>query len=162
MAVEIFNVPKLTLHDRISRKVQVYAQSGPKPFLTKEKLASFLVQCAHIGYPHFKAQVFAIVQRILDSKGHTTTISNGWWQRFCQRYPDLALKSAVPLSYAASDPSILNRYYEQTLRDNEIYDSPTHIFNCDETGLSLIPKPPKVVGKKNSKQTVTGNTKSQF
>ena len=42
----------------------------------------------------------------------------------------------------------LERYYdllEETLRSNEIFDDFTCIFNCDETGLPLNPKPVKVV-----------------
>ena len=172
-AAELFNVPKSTLHDRITGRVDVGARSGPQPYLSfeeEEELASFLIRIAKIGYPHTKKQVFALVQRIIDSKGITATITNGWWNRFCQRHPKLCLKTAVPLAYSramATDPNVLNRYFdllEETLRSNGIFNSPSHIFNCDETGFPLNPKSLKVVDEMSSKTTncVTGNTKSQI
>ena len=67
----------------------------------------------------------------------------------------------------ATDPNVLNRYFdllEETLRSNGIFNSPSHIFNCDETGFPLNPKSLKVVDEMSSKTTncVTGNTKSQI
>ena len=41
-----------------------------------------------------------------------------------------------------------------------IYD-PTHIFNCDETGMPLNPKPLKEVDAK-SMSKISGNSKSQI
>ena len=49
----------------------------------------------------------------------------------------------------ASDRDSINRYYdllEETLISNDILDDPVHIFNCDETGMALNPKPLKVTG----------------
>ena len=63
----------------------------------------------------------------------------------------------MPLSYAramASDRDSIDRYYdllEETLKTNGIYNDPTRIFNCDETGVPLNPKPLKVVGEKGAK-----------
>ena len=45
-AAEMFNIPKSTLHDRVTEKV-AFRKSGPNHYLTieeEEKLASFLVQ----------------------------------------------------------------------------------------------------------------------
>ena len=65
-ACEIFSVPKSSLHDRVSGKVDCKARSGPTSYLSfkEEELASFLIQTAKIGYPHAKKQVLALVQRI--------------------------------------------------------------------------------------------------
>ena len=67
-ACEIFSVPKLSLHDRVSGKVDCKARSGPIPYLSfeeEEELVSFLIQTAKIGYPHAKKQVLALVERIV-------------------------------------------------------------------------------------------------
>ena len=112
-AAELFKVPKSTLHDMITGRVDVGAWSGPQPYLSfeeEEVLASFLIRAAKIGYPYTKKQVFALVQRIIESKGITATITNGWWNRFCQRHPKL---TAVPLAHSramATDPNVLNRH----------------------------------------------------
>ena len=118
-AAELFKVPKSTLHDRITGRVDVGAWSDPQPYLSfeeQEVLASFLIRAA---YPYTKKQVFALVQRIIESKGITATITNGWWNRFCQRHPKL---TAVPLAHSramATDPNVLNRHFDllkETLR----------------------------------------------
>ena len=128
-AAAMYGVPKSTLHDHVSGKILVGAKSGRDPYLTveeEEELTSFLVQTARIGYPHTRKQVFSLVQQILDDKGIQTTITNGWWERFRQRHPNLTLRSAVSLSYAramASDNDVLLRYYdilEECLRSNKI------------------------------------------
>ena len=171
-AAAMYGVPKSILHDHVSGKILVGAKSGRDPYLTveeEEELTSFLVQTARIGYPHTRKQVFSLVQQILDDKGIQTTITNGWWERFRQRHPNLTLRSAVSLSYAramASDNDVLLRYYdmlEECLRSNKIYDMPQRIYNCDETGLPLNPKCLKVVDVVGSKNPsyLTGGDKSQ-
>ena len=67
----------------------------------------------------------------------------------------------------ASDRNSIDRYYdllEETLKTNGIYNDPTRIFNCDEAGVPLNPKPLKVVGEKGAKNlyTISGNSKSQI
>ena len=172
-AADMFGVPRSTLHDHVSGKVEQFAKQGPKPYLNteeEEELASFLVRCARIGYPHTRLQVLSIVQNIVNSKKLDVVITNGWWERFRQRHPYLTLRTAMPLSYAramASDRDSIDRYYdllEETLKTNGIYNDPTRIFNCDETGVPLNPKPLKVVGEKGTKNlcTISGNSKSQI
>lgn len=172
-AKEMYNIPTSTLHDYVTGKVTVGSRSGPKPYLSteeEEELANFLFQVAQIGYPHTKKQVFGIVQQILESKGIHSPVTNGWWERFCKRNPSVSLRAAVPLSVArasATDPEMLHRYYntlEQCLKDNNIYNQPGMIFNCDETGLPLNPPSLRVVQKVGAKNPsyITGSDKSQI
>ena len=171
-AAAMYGVPSSTLFDHITGKVEVGAQPGPKPYLNAEEeqeLASFLMQVASIGYPHTKSQVLSLVQQIIDSKGIKATISNGWWERFVKRYAQLSLRTAVPLSLAramATDSGVLGKYFdilEECLIQNAIFDKPSSIFNCDETGLPLNTKCGKVVTKTGIKNPsfVTGGDKSQ-
>ena len=67
----------------------------------------------------------------------------------------------------ATDSECLERYYdmlEDTLKENNIYNNPTRIYNCDETGLPLNPKGIKVIAKTGSKavSSVCGESKSQI
>ena len=76
----------------------------------------------------------------------------------------------MPLTYAramATDSDVFHCYYdmlEETLKSNGIFDNPTHIFNCDETGLPLSPKSLKIVDQMGSKNPsyITGSNKSQI
>lgn len=171
-ASEMYNIPKSTLYDHVCGKVTFGARSGPDPYLNtaeEEELCSFLVQVAKIGYPKTKKQVLALVQQILFSKEITSTVSNGWWERFCKRNPGITLRSAVPLSLAraaATDPEMLSRYFdtlEECLCSNEILDNPNAIYNCDETGLPLNPSALRTVQEIGAKNPsfITGGTKSQ-
>ena len=171
-AAEKCGVPRSTLHDRVTGKIQQGTKPGPDPYLTmeeEEELASFLVKCARIGYPHTRKQVLSLVQQILEHKGMTVSVTSGWWERFSSRR-NLTLRTAVPLTYVramATDEDTLNRYYdllEETLKANDLLDKPACIYNCDETGLPLSPKSPKVVSEVGAKDPscITGNTKSQI
>ena len=171
-AATLCGVPPSTLHDHISGKVQAGAKPGPDPYLNlaeEEELVSFLLHCADIGYPYTRKQVLALAQEILTKKKISTTLSAGWWDRFRQHHPRLCLRVAAPLSYAramATDRESLNWYFdvlEKTLRDNGIFNNPSAIFNCDETGLPFNPKSHKVISEVGSKNPVypTGNSKGQ-
>ena len=70
-------------------------------------------------------------------------MTRGWWQRFCQRHQNVALRTAVPLSVAramTSNPDVLDRYFKMltdTLTANRLLHKPTQIYNCSETGMPL-------------------------
>ena len=170
-AAELYSVPKSTLSDRVSGRVQFGSHSGPARYLTdeeEEELANFLCGCAKMGYARTKKDVLAIVEEILASKGRQVHVSSGWWEAFKQRHPYLTLRTVEKLSYAravASDPNVIDQYYdllEQTLVENGLLDSPSQIFNCDETGLPREHTPSSVVavkGQKHARAVTSGNKK---
>ena len=135
----------------------------------EEEVVSFLIRSAKIGYPHTRHQIMGIVQEIVASKGIQTVISDGWWERFKKHHPSI-MREAVSLSYAramASDLECLNSYFnllEDTLKINGVFDDPSYIFNCDETGMPLCPPSPKVIDQMGSKNPsyLTGGTKTQI
>ena len=68
---------------------------------------------------------------------------SGWWVGFQKQHAILAHARVI-----ASHSDVLERYYdmlEATLRDNGLLESPSSIFNCDKTGMPLIPGPSKIV-----------------
>ena len=171
-ASEKYGIPRSTLHDHISGKVEHGSKPGRGSYLSpeeEEQLVSLLIKCARIGYPHTRKQVMALVQAIAKGKGIETTISDGWWERFKQRHSNITLRIAAPLSFAramASDRDSLNNYFdllEDTLKANEIFNDASRIFNCDETGIPLNPSSLKVVDKVGAKNPsyLTGSTKAQ-
>lgn len=169
-ASELHGVPKSSLHDRVSGKVQHGVRPSYLSLVEEEELANFLVHTAEIGFPRTIAQVLALVQQVLDFKGVDKVCTHGWWQRFCQRHTEISLRTAVPLAMVrakATDHDTFVRYFkilEDTLKKNAIFNNPAHIYNCDETGVPLCPKGIKVIAKRGIKgvSCVSGDTKSQI
>ena len=68
-----------------------------------------------------------------------------------ERHPDLVLRTAEPLSYIramCTSEEILDTYFdmlEATLTDNSLLGKPAQIFNIDETGMPLDPKPSSLI-----------------
>ena len=166
-----YGVPKSSLGDRISGRVKPGAVSGPQKYLSTEEeneLVRHLSRCASIGYAKSRKEVLTLVQRIIDSRGIQRNVSSGWWESFCRRHPSLTLRTAVPLSLTrakASDPEMLSRYFdllEKTMEENHLTGKPGQIFNMDESGMPLDPKPPKVVTVRGSAACAIGSAdKSQ-
>lgn len=175
MAAELHGVPRATLHDHVSGRVRLDGSSGPPRHLNiheEEELAKFLIGCAEIGFPRTRKQVITIVQDHLNRKPYKSMkrVTYGWWQRFRERHPNLSLRTASVLSKPramAMDRETLNRYFvtlEQIMRQDGFLDKPARIFNCDESGMPLSPKPPKVIAKRGVKNvsSLSGDTKAQI
>ena len=166
-AADRYGVPRSTLGDRVSGRVLPGATSGPPTYLTREEeeeLVTFLCRTAVIGHGRTRQEVIAIVERVLNSRGIARKVSYGWWASFATRHPKLALRIPATLSLARSnaDENVLNNYFDElecTLQENDLADKPCQIFNIDETGMPLDPKPLKVVtwkGHKNPSQVSSG------
>lgn len=66
---EMYNVPRSTLHDRVTGKIPVDGQPGRQPYLSvdeEEELVCFLLKCASIGYAHTRKEVLLLVRRIVE------------------------------------------------------------------------------------------------
>lgn len=75
----------MTLGDSVSGRVLPGSSSGPLKYLKtveENELAMFLCCCASVGYSNSRKEVLALVQRVLDSKGGSKSVSNGWWKVF--------------------------------------------------------------------------------
>ena len=172
-AGDMCGIPLATLHNHVCGKVDAFSKAGPKPYLSpkeEDELIAFLLKCARMGYPKSRNQVLAIVQSIVNAKHLNAEVSSGWWARFKKRHPNLSLRTAAPLSIPrlqAQDPDMLSSYFselEKTLRQYKIFDDPNSIFNCDETGIPLNPKPMKTIHERGSRyvSAVTGQGKTQI
>lgn len=97
-------------------------------------------------------------------------MSNGWVESFKSRHPSLTVRSAEKLSYArhvATDAVLISKNFDlllRTLKEYDLLDAPSQIWNRDESGLPLDHKPPSVVAKKGQKhpRTMTTGNKKQI
>ena len=172
-AALMYGVPKSTLGDRVSGRVLCGSTCGRGKYLTdeeEEELLTFIENCASVGYAKTRKQILALVERILCVRGMKVHVSDGWWASFLRRHPTLTLRTPASVSStraAASDPTVLEMYFdllEETLEENELIGAPGQVYNMDETGLPLDPKPPKTVHLKGVRNAIacTSGGKSQI
>ena len=111
----------------------------------------------------------SIMHKYAFAIGHGIEIHlcDGWWVSILKWYLFLTLRTHASLSTArahASDPESIKLYFdllEETLVENELMSRPGQIYNMNETGLPLDPKPPKTVGTKKAIASTSGD-KSQI
>ena len=171
-----YGVPRTTLKDRVAGRVQHGCKSGRSPYLTQQEeqeLVDYLVICSNIGYPKKRDEVIGIVCKTLQNKkGDLVEKFNGkgWWLRFMERWPKLALRKgdalAQPRANAVTEANV-HQYYsllEKTLQENGILNCPSRVYNMDESGMPLDHKPPKVVVPKGTKKVhcQTSGNKAQI
>ena len=172
-AAEEYDIPKSTLFDYTSGRVDFGAKSGAKRYLTEteeEELVSFLNGMSSIGYSRTMKQVVQLVQTVVTKKGLNVTVMSSWWQSFKSRHPEIVLRSPETLSHAqlaGSSFTVLESYFnllETTLTEAELTDRPCQIFYADESGFPLSPKAPKILAIKNQKHpaALSSGNKSQI
>ena len=164
-------IPPTTLKDRLSGRVVDGTKPGRVPYLSsgeEAELEEYLTQSTKIGYGKTRRQVKAIAENVAADKGvlRSCRISDGWWRRFLQRHPNLSLRKGDATGHirmnAMTEENLKN--YFDLLRDciveNGLKDHPERIYNMDESGIPLDPKPPKVIavrGQKKVRYRCSGN-----
>ena len=146
-------VPRTTLQDRISGRVLNGCRPGRKPYLSKleeRDLSKFLVEVADIGYGKSRQEIKLLTTYAAKDKGILTDdsreLSDGWYYRFMSRQEQLSLRKGDQIANVRMDclnREVMNSYFEllkKTLSENNLLDSPDHIYNVDETGMPLDPK----------------------
>lgn len=163
MAASQFGVPKSSLHDRITGRVQPGAVPGAARHLDEEEeveLVRWLEGCASIGYAKSVREVRSVVGAIVAAKNNleNVVVSRGWWDRFRSRHPHLTLRTGESLAYhraISTNLVIIDKYFdllEEVLTTNNLTGKPHLIFNADETGLPLQHRPGKRVVIRGQKQ----------
>ena len=157
-----YDVPKSTLHDRVTGKVLPGAVGGPPRYLTdeeEEELVRWLEGCAEVGCAKSVREVRGVVGAIVGKKQNLehATVSHGWWDRFRERHPHLRLRAGERLAYVravCTNRQVLDRYFdlwEDVLVKNNLKDEPNRIFNLDESGMPLQHRPGKRIAVKGQK-----------
>ena len=175
-AADLHSVPRSTLKDRVSGRVLHGTKPGPIPYLSpneESELASFLIDAAKIGYGRTRRDVRCLVESHLQQnrgKDESFSLSNGWWDNFMKRNPSLRLRSGdatAKVRMDALNKESITAYFDllKSLYDQyNFYGHPEAVYNMDETGVPLEPRPPKVVAKKGQKKVryCTSGTKAQI
>ena len=160
-AARLYNIPYETLRRRANHTVSTDCRPGPSTVLTdeeEEQLALFCVQMADMGFGLSRDDVMVTAFRIAEKSGRKHPFAKGtagrsWFDGFKSRHPNLTLRSAQSLSHsraACANEEIIRDYFAKLgamcARLN-ILAKPMQIFNMDETGLSIVHKPGRVVAQ---------------
>ncbi|XP_072563100.1 uncharacterized protein [Paramormyrops kingsleyae] len=142
-----WNVPKSTLQRRVRGKVQGHEHSmGRNPVLTKEEeemLANLIKTLSKRGFPMRKPDVQRLAFQYAAANG-IRGFSEGkgkaghyWFEGFVARNPSLSMRKPEARSACFTSTVVQQWFanYEELLRELEIQDMPSHIWNCDETRL---------------------------
>ena len=98
-ASQIYDIPKTTISDHVTGKC-VRSRHGPEPYLSKQledRIASWLIKMARIGYGQTKEQLFIKIQELINYLQIRTPFLNNcpsemWYRLFMTRYPELSRK----------------------------------------------------------------------
>ena len=161
----------------MSGNVSFGAHSEPPRYLNnieEEELVTFLVGSAKIGFARTKEQILCIVRAALEKKRQCevedVNVTTGWWGSFVKWHPKLRLRCGSKLAYCraiAANPDVINHYFdllEETLKSNNLLESPMLIFNCDENRFPLQHKPGKIIGVQGQRDIfcITSSDKAQI
>ena len=178
-AQQEFKLPKSTIQDMV--KQGGIARKGREPIIPKDIedcIAEWLRHMARIGYGQTKGDIFDKVAVLVKKFNILTTWVDGrptekWYWGFMGWYPTLNYRTVSALNKKRASVSFDNIYewfcdlhsYVIKIGHPYIFDDPTCVYNCDETGFPLAPKPHKVLvkwGSSHNYQSGVANTKMQI
>ena len=144
-ASRIFGVPATSLHDHLYGKT-VSRQRGKAPVLKpdeEKKLVDYIFQMQDLGHPltaaELRFKVALAIQTRFTSWSATGLPGKGWLRRFRIRHPEIATRKSQGLDVSrarALCPIIAESLYANL---EQLYSAhnypPTHIWNCDKSGV---------------------------
>lgn len=159
-AAALYNINKTLLIRRLHGKGM--QKRGRKPEFQleeEENIAMCLKKLSQWGFGFSRQEVLDVVHEFVCINNLKTKFRNGrpekdWLNNFFKRQ-NLRLKKPEQLEAirrnATSDPFVIYHFYdvlESTLKELDLLNKPSHIYNLDETSFSNDPGRIKVVGEK--------------
>ena len=162
-----YQIPKTTLHDRVHNKYKS-DHIGAKTALTqseKQRIANWSLHMSRIGYGRTRQELCGIVKKILHEDGRKTPFIENkpgrqWVRGYFKCHPELTLRTTVQLG---KERAVISKqkihqwfsnfqaYITNEVKDPNLLNDPSRIYNADESGFSLCPhKNSKVVGCKGA------------
>uniref|UniRef100_A0A1X7SKR4 HTH CENPB-type domain-containing protein n=3 Tax=Amphimedon queenslandica TaxID=400682 RepID=A0A1X7SKR4_AMPQE len=160
-SARLYNVPVETLRRRTNGTVSVDCKPGPATVLSKEeedKLCEYLIMMADMGYGLTRETVmhsaFVIAEKF--NKKHPFTgdsAGRSWFDGFRKRHPMLTIRTPQPLSHCralSANPDVIRDFFGKLgaiFGRLNLLSKPMQIYNCDESGISIVHCPGRVVMK---------------
>lgn len=160
-AAQKYEVPKSSLSDRVSGKVEIDSVWGSKPKISIDdevKLIESAKSRAEMGIGFTKHNFLRAAVEVAKNKGVSfkgQKPSEMWWRRLKGRHANFSLRSPEATGanrHASMTKERVEKFFEsldQVVTSNGLQGK--HVWNMDETGLTLAHKPGKVVAAKGAK-----------
>ena len=166
----MYNIPKATLKRYLGNKNK-YANGNKKysgrPTALPAALEAVLVEhcleleATMIGLTRQDLMQLAYQLASINKLEHSfnpekNPASKHWFYDFMKRHPQLALQQSEATSTARANGfnrTSVGEYFDKltALIDKHSFDA-LHIFNMDESGITTVQKPGKVIGRRGKKQ----------
>ncbi|XP_055708676.1 uncharacterized protein LOC129804917 [Phlebotomus papatasi] len=164
-ASKTFNVPRTTLHNKLTGKYPEECPNGRPTILSKEQekeLVKWILGCADGWHPIGKEQVLDSVKLICEVykiPNHFTAGRPGdvWFRNFLKRHPELSKRKpkSFSLERATVTAEDLTEWFQNCLgyftEHNLLSISPDRVFNCDESAFFLTPEDGNVLSRRGSR-----------
>lgn len=110
-ASKFYNIPKSTLHNKLTHKVTWERKMGPATELTKteeEELEEWLLNKAELGLPMHPDEVFDTVENYSNSINRKSQFKDNrpgerWLKLFLKRHPTITKRNAEMISKARAN-----------------------------------------------------------
>ena len=156
-----FNVPRSTLQDRLSGRIEPGVRPGHPTKFSKtqeEKLIDYACNRASLGIGFGKRQFLRYAASYAKKYGVNFkggTPSHKWWQLLKKRHPDLARRKpegTASVRHVCMNAVTVGKYFsalKTVMEDHKI--SKDCMWNMDETGMSLDYTPKTIIARKGSR-----------
>ncbi|XP_068081804.1 uncharacterized protein [Anabrus simplex] len=165
-ASQDYGIPYRTLKRRLEKNDEKKHAMGPQSCLGEEnekKLVTYIRQLQISGFPPTGENLRKLAFQFAERNGipHRFRRENGmagwdWLQSFLKRFPTLVTKKPQGLSVdraMAMNREAIAEYFSlilDVLSANNLLDKPGHLYNMDETGFQMNPRPDTVIAEKGS------------
>ena len=160
-ASRMYNVPVESLRRRVIGNVDVTCRPGPPSVLSKEEedaIATYVIEMVEMGFGLSREDVMRLAFVIAETSGkehpfHNDMAGRGWFDSFRKRHPNLTLRTPQPLSYSralSANHAVIEDFFAKlgaTYARLNLLSKPMFIYNMDETGVSIVHKPGKVLAE---------------
>ena len=173
-----YGVPRSTISDRVTGRVNEEATSGRPPVLPREletALVERAVKASERGFGISRQQLMVKAGRLCKNMKIKNPFKNDipgkdWFSGLKHRHPELTIRSPEALSdkrAIALNPTTVGEYFRElheVLKTFNLFNKPAQVWNMDETGSRLDHKPTRVVTRKGVKNLTgrVGNSKQSI
>ncbi|MES9884386.1 MAG: helix-turn-helix domain-containing protein [Sedimenticola sp.] len=162
-----YGVPRSSLGDRMSGRTAPAARPGKAPVIPKEiesQMVTKAMTLAEQGFGVSKRNLSSRAGQLCRTMGLKNNFTKGvpgkaWWAGLRARHPSLSLRKPEKLATVRSkgvNSTVVGAYFVD-LHGLVNGLPPTHIWNMDESGISMEHSPSVVIARKGSK-VVPGRT----